>query len=183
MKKNLLWFFGLAIVASFAFSSCDGDACEKIDCVNGDCFEGTCNCTPGYEYDADGKCTVESRAKLAGKYSTTEKCSTDPVGVYYEITVNSTVGADVTKIDVLNFYNSFASTAISATVETGNKITIPTQVLGAAGTTLGIEFAGSGTYEVNAAGKTVITLTYTAKDLDATPVATATCSSTVYTHL
>ena len=104
MKKNLLWFFGLAIMAatSFTIVSCNPDPCKDVNCGdNGICNDGTCDCTLGYE---GVNCETESRTKLTGKYSTTEQCSTDPAGVYYEITVNSGSGG-VTELDLLNFYN------------------------------------------------------------------------------
>ncbi|MBT8189039.1 MAG: hypothetical protein HKN67_07335 [Saprospiraceae bacterium] len=61
MKKILYsCFIMLALL-----SSCSKDPCEDVNCVNGDCIEGTCNCLQGYE---GLLCDTEVRAKYFGIY-------------------------------------------------------------------------------------------------------------------
>ena len=53
--------FITAILLLLFFATCkDPDPCEDLDCVNGTCANGVCDCDPGYELDANGKCTVIS---------------------------------------------------------------------------------------------------------------------------
>lgn len=173
MSKKLFLFFLLLMGATLTFTACK-DECEKKDCGNGTCLEGTCECDAGYEYDEDGSCKVESRAKLIGTFSTTEQCSTDPMPLPYVITISA--GTSITDINIFNFYGSFSNTAVRATVS-GTTITVPSQNPGNGP----INVSGSGTITPsNAAGKVEISLTYTVVDQGPMPAPTATCTNTVF---
>lgn len=171
-KLFILPLFLLGALLLTTTTSC-GDKCKDKDCVNGTCIEGDCDCDNGYEVDNDGICNVEVRAKLIGEFSTTEQCSTDPNPFPYKITVSA--GATVTDINIFNFYNSFTSSPVKATIS-GNSLTIPVQTPVGGGD---LEVSGSGTFETTSAGKVEMTITYTIVDkTGGSP--TATCTGTVF---
>jgi hypothetical protein len=157
MSKKLFFLlpFLMFLAVAVVTPSC-GDKCKEDKCANGQCddIDGTCNCDPGYEYDADGSCTVLSQDKYKGLYDASEDCSSAPY------TVEIIAGADLTKIQIKNFWDVFTNPVV-ATIE-GNVVTIARQEPD--GDKFFVE--GSGTYTKNAAGKAVITLNYTVRDED-----------------
>jgi len=62
MKKNLLWFFSLALFATILtvnFTACVDDPCATVSCTNGTCFDGDCVCDVGFEIDpVTGDCVL-----------------------------------------------------------------------------------------------------------------------------
>jgi hypothetical protein len=175
IKKLLLPLF-VGSLALFV-ASCDSDPCaDKICGTGGACFEGDCVCDAGYQRDADGACNVETRTFLAGTYKTTEQCSCDNTPTPYDLTV--TAGSDILSVNLFNFFNSFQSTPVIATIGDGGTLTIASQKpAGASGT---VTVAGTGTFATDAAGKTTLTITYTVTDTDPS-AGTCTCTSTVFT--
>ena len=176
MSKKL-FFLPILILGAFLLTtttSC-GDKCDDKDCGNGTCLEGDCECDNGYEVDDKGICTIEVRAKLFGKFSTSEQCSTDPNPFPYDITISA--GATVTEVNIFNFYNSFATTPVRATIS-GNTLDIPTQSPVAGGD---LEVSGSGSFETLASGKVQVTISYTVVDKSG-GAPTATCSGTVFVN-
>ena len=72
MKRNLLWFFGLAIMAAttFTMTSCEDDPCKDVKCGdNGECFDGACVCNVGFE---GTNCDVAWADKFAGTWAAVE---------------------------------------------------------------------------------------------------------------
>lgn len=70
------WLYALAVTLLLLFG-CAQDPCEKdSNCGQGSCKtqDGvkTCVCSPGYEADAGGICTVRWRDKFLGTYTCTE---------------------------------------------------------------------------------------------------------------
>jgi len=174
MSKKLFILPALFLGAFLMFTSTScGDKCKDKDCGNGICIDGTCDCDNGYEVDSKGICNVEVRAKLIGKFSTLEQCSGDPAPFPYDITV--TAGATVTDINIFNFFDSFASSAVRATIN-GNSLTIAAQTPVAGGD---LEVAGSGTFQTNSAGKVEMTISYTVVDKSGSNP-TASCTGTVF---
>ena len=103
MKKNLLWFFGLLLVAgTFSLSSCNEDLCKDVDCgANGQCFEGTCVCDQGFE---GTNCETEWSAKFVGNWNATDVCTTVGIPGSTTYTYISTVTrVSASKIQVSNF--------------------------------------------------------------------------------
>lgn len=159
MSKKLFLLPALLLGAFLFFAPACGndDACKDVDCgTTGTCFEGDCVCNVGYEKDAAGVC-VDQIDRLVGKWSTTEKCDTDPSAVPYDLTFTKSATANT--VDIFNFFNSFATSAVKATVN-GNTLTIARQKPVAGGT---IEVEGTGTVSVNN-GKLEIALKYKSTD-------------------
>jgi hypothetical protein len=98
MKKNLLWFFGLALVASFAFSNCT-DACKDVNCGGddkGSCLDGGCVCNQGFE---GTNCEIEWATKFAGVWAVSDSVKNDKTYTY-QATVTR---ISETKISIENF--------------------------------------------------------------------------------
>lgn len=136
MKKlNLLVLLsGLLIGGSFV-TSCN--PCKDVDCVNGTCNEGDCDCDDGWEA-AD--CTTEKRTKFIGDYSGNEACDSALVNTYsIEITTATT---DVSNIIIYNLGGYDVD--VKATVDAGGlSFTIPNQSV-SAGPNTAYTFSGSG---------------------------------------
>jgi hypothetical protein len=62
--KNLKVFF-LGILLSLGMTNCS-DPCKDVNCANGNCDEGICNCVAGYEGTL---CDTEIRTKYYGIYT------------------------------------------------------------------------------------------------------------------
>lgn len=165
MKKNLLKFLGLGMLF-VVFTACPQDECKDKNCGdNGVCVEGICLCDDGYEQDATGACTVESRTKFLGTWSVAESCSNSGDETYVAVNTN---GTEITEVSIANFYGLFTSPVI-ATVD-GNNITITRD--NPLGDDTFVE--GSGTFDT-ATGK--VTLNYTVSDESVSPAVTNTCTS------
>jgi hypothetical protein len=172
MSKKL-FLLPMLLGALLMFAPGCGDKCEKKDCGNGTCLDGTCDCEAGYEYDADGSCKVEARAKILGELSTTEQCSTDPNPQPYTITISA--GSTVTDVLIYNFYASYPSTPVKATLS-GTTLTIAKQKPVASET---ISVEGSGTIDASAT-PVKVTITYKVTDSDPLGVALVECNNTVF---
>lgn len=170
MSKKL--FLLTAILGAFIlFTPACGDSCDTTKCGNGECLDGTCECDPGYEKDKDGNCTVEARTKLIGSFSTSEQCSGDPTAFPYDITIQT--GTNAQDIKIFNFYDSFKTSAVNATVN-GTTITIPIQTPVIGGD---LEVSGSGTIDATAT-PVKFTLAYTVKNTMTNAIAS--CNNTVF---
>jgi hypothetical protein len=127
MKKNWFWLFSLVLTASaLTFTACETDPCKDVDCgANGTCFDGACVCDVGYEQDAEGKCTVETRTKFTGNWRVNEECvdviDNTKYPASFNIIMNGKVG-DIERITITGFGNSGTST-INAKVN-NNAVTI-----------------------------------------------------------
>lgn len=93
-------FSALLAVGAFAtitYTSCNTDACDDIDCMNGGlCLDGSCSCPTGYEGET---CETKSNAKFIGTYTVTETCggtNSNP----YQVTI--TAGANATDVLISN---------------------------------------------------------------------------------
>jgi hypothetical protein len=163
--SNKLFLLPALLGAMLLFSpACDKDNCKNVECANGTCFEGVCDCDAGYETDAEGVCTVESRTKLLGTYNTSETCDGTPTGSYSNSITAS--GADISKVIISNFGDSGLNA--TATV-TGDDVTVDAATFNIGGTSY--EVTGDGTVS----GSTV-TITYQAR---AGGVVAFTCSMTM----
>ena len=167
MSKKLFLFSALLFGTMIALvPACNGDKCPDT-CGNGICLEdGACDCDPGYEYDADGICTVLTQSKFVGLFTSSESCISGPFLV--EIVAN----ADVTKIGIKSFWKLFQNQVI-ASID-GTTITIARQEPD--NDNFFVE--GTGTLSTNAGGKAVISLTYTVKDEDPNDPSTTSCTAT-----
>ncbi len=137
MKKlNLiLLFFGLLFGATM-ITSCD--PCKDVDCVNGTCNEGDCDCDEGWEA-AD--CTTEKRKKFLGAYSGNEVCDTLGNVDTYTIEIENGTGS-VSNINIQNFGGFDVD--VKATIDDdGQSFTVPNQSV-SAGPNTAYTFSGSG---------------------------------------
>ncbi len=119
MKRNLLWFFGLAIMAAttFTMTSCDPDPCKDVECgTNGECFDGACVCNQGFE---GTNCDVKWNTKYIGNYNVVENC-TVPVIAGDTFSSEIVAGADDTHLTVKNFGNSGQN--VSITISEADKV-------------------------------------------------------------
>lgn len=163
MSKKL--FLLAALLGAFTmFSSCgEDDPCKNVECANGTCFEGICDCDPGYLTDSEGSCTIDA----TGFYNVSENCT---AGTY---TVEFKAGAGIGDLKIKGFWEEFVAD-VNATVD-GNNVTIARQEPD--GDKFFVE--GTGTWTVNSSGKVVFSINYTVKD-ETTPgaIQTATCAAT-----
>lgn len=167
MSKKLFLFSALLMGLMVALvPACNSDKCPDT-CGSGVCLDdGSCNCDPGYEYDADGICTVLTQDKFVGLYTVSENCSNAPYIV--EIVVN----ADVSKVGIKNFWDVFQAQVIASI--SGTSITIARQEPD--NDKFFVE--GTGTLSTNAAGKTVVSLSYTVSDEGVPSSGTKSCTAT-----
>lgn len=176
MSKKLFFLPALLLGAFLMFSpACgDSDPCKDVVCENADCFEGDCVCRVGFEKDANGNCVTPAIDKIAGAYSVVEDCSLSDPDAYLAAIV--AVSGDTKKATITNFWNLFKK-PVNVTIDGQTKLIIARQ--DPDGDKFYVE--GSGVISTNAAGKTVITFTYTVKDETGPTVITDACNSTVYT--
>lgn len=149
MKKNLLWFFGLMLVAgTISFSSCTEDLCKDVVCGPGTCFDGTCVCDQGFE---GTNCETAWNVKYVGNFNTSETCVGSTAVDTYSNTI--AVGADALTLSVSNFGDSgaFATLAITesgkvtvnpATINVGGNLTDITGDGTITGTILTVHYVG-----------------------------------------
>lgn len=93
MKSTKFGFVAaIAFTAVMFFTGCVDD-CKDIACVKGECLEGLCVCTAGYE---GVLCDAALNAKYTGLYTLTETCTSG--GDSYAVTVapKSTSQTEVT---------------------------------------------------------------------------------------
>jgi hypothetical protein len=127
--KNFL-FFGLFAFAVLGFTACESDPCADKDCGTGVCdTDGTCICDPGYEYDANGSCSVVTEHKFEGSWNVTDVCgSATPTTFSCAITHN---GSDVdSKVGITNFGGDSGQGGIQKLViadVTGTSLTVERQ--------------------------------------------------------
>jgi hypothetical protein len=182
MSKKLFLLPALLLGAFLIFSPSCGDSsdCTDVDCgANGICDAGNCNCDPGYELDADDKCTVESRSKITGNYIVNETCSNS--GPATPFNVGIATGTTVTEVLMSGFYGPAATggfvAPVKATVD-GNTITIARQEPD--NDDFFVE--GNGTF-TSSSTATVLTITYSVTDeTSGTPPYTPNqCTNVIFT--
>jgi hypothetical protein len=79
------------LALSISFSSCD--KCKDVDCVNGDCNKGNCDCYPWYEGE---RCEDEMREKFYARYDGTLTIDGESEPAY---TILSEAGNELNKVD------------------------------------------------------------------------------------
>ncbi len=179
MSKKLFILPALILGAMVIFAPACGDKCEKKDCGFGICEEtdGSCNCDPGYEYDADGSCKVESRTKFIGNWTVNETCSNSGAAAPYPVGISG--GSDISGISMLGFYGPTAAggfvAAVKATVE-GNTVTIARQQPD----NDKIYVEGSGTIDVSTTPNK-ITMSYKVTDETGATIVTNQCNNVIFT--
>lgn len=150
MKKVLLSFFGFAAVLALTLTSC-ADACKDVNCntPNGECVDGDCVCTAGWE-------GTDCSTTWAGKFvqanaSTADVCTSGTYSYTCDI-----VAVNNTSITIINLgdFNNIAN--VNATLDSGNSITF-NMTDGA-----GRDWVGTGS--INGAGNLVINYTVTFDD-------------------
>lgn len=82
MPRRIVRYCFLLIPFIVLLASGCGDKCKKITCENGECADGTCICTSGYE---GATCADQVNTKYDGTYSATETCTAGDDG--YSITL------------------------------------------------------------------------------------------------
>ena len=168
--KNFLKAAGFAFALTGMFVACESDPCKDVVCGNGTCVDGTCACDAGYEKDADGSCTVESRAKMLGTYAVAETCGAASTA-YLALVANGTA---VTDVNISNFWGVFINNVV-ATVD-GDAITIASQEPD--GDNYFVD--GSGTFSKGATtadDKITMSYTITEKDDAGAVLSTTTCTA------
>jgi hypothetical protein len=149
MKSLKISLFGMLLTASMFVTGC-ADQCKDVACVNGECTEGDCICTVGYE---GLDCSVALNAKFAGSYSNSESCSVSGTATYAVTFAPKTGTQD--EINITGLWESPQAIVTGHVEANGLDFHIERTVLGT--TNRDIE-ATSGTISAN--GST-ITLTYT----------------------
>ena len=118
-----LLFFAVLSVFAFLNYSCNG-ACAGLNCVNGACDNGVCDCNEGYE---GSTCNTPWSAKFVGTYEGTD-CYDSGIARF---SISST-----TKPDSLKYDNKFY-----ALIKDGTDLIFPDQNASVDG----VEFIFSGT--------------------------------------
>ena len=139
MTKNFFFLLTLLVSVALFQTACETDVCADKDCGFGLCLEdGACDCDPGYEYDANGSCTVLTTAKFTGEFRVVDDslCSSDATPYIVVVTAPTT--------DTLNFANMYASGGNVKGTFVGSEITIARQLLG-----VDFEISGSGATQTN----------------------------------
>lgn len=109
MKARLKTIVLSALGALAAFSavtstSCKEDKCKAIVCAYGGvCKEGTCICQAGYE---GYQCETITAEKYEGVWTVFENGTTTN-SAQYDVTIS--YGANMTEMNITNFYNKFTS--------------------------------------------------------------------------
>ena len=165
--KSLLIAACVTVALATGISSCNTDKCKDVVCQNdGTCVEGTCDCAPGYF----GNFCASS---MAGSYSAAENGSSSGAATFVAgVTFTGSTAS------FSNFYGVFVN-KVNATID-GTTITIASQEPDADK----FFVSGSGTITTNAAGKVIISITYTViqKDGSGATIATDNVTST-YTQI
>lgn len=174
MKNNLIksLIMAIATFGIFMVQSCDIDSCADVDCGNGTCFEGACECDAGY----DGtNCNIVIRSLFTGIYNVQEFCDTD---LSFEDNYTSTINESfngIQYITISNIYN-FASdynlqpedaTVIATVSNWGGEYTllIENQTF-TSSNLVDFEVAGFGTYDP---ATSIIRLNYSITDTSLDP--------------
>lgn len=137
MKKlNFLLLLSSLFLGAALITSCD--PCKDVDCVNGTCNEGDCDCDEGWEA-AD--CTTEKRKKFLGDYTGNEVC--DTLGNVDSYTIGIEVGTGaVSNINIVNFAG-FDVDVMATINEDGVSFLVPNQSV-SYGPNTAYTFSGSG---------------------------------------
>lgn len=180
MSKKLFLLPALVLGAFLFFTPSCGDStdCTDVDCgTYGICDAGNCSCDPGYELDADGKCTVESRSKFVGNYLVNETCSNSGTAAPYNVGISN--GATAVDVNLAGFYGPVAQggfvAPVKATID-GTTITIARQEPD----NDDIFVEGSGSVVVSGAS-TIITITYKVTDETGATIITNQCNNVTFT--
>jgi len=174
MKNNLIksLIMAIATLGIFTIQSCDTDPCSDVECGNGTCFEGICECDAGY----DGTdCNIVIRSLFTGVYNVQEFCDSDPsFEDNYISTINESFNG-IQYITINNIYN-FASfddvepedaTAIATVSNSGGEYTLLIENQTFTSSVLAdFEVAGFGTYDPSSFA---ITLNYSITDTSLDP--------------
>lgn len=134
------------------------DPCQSSNCGFGTCKSGDCLCDSGYEQDASGICTLESREKLVGTFITQEQCSGSTEAFPYEVMLVK--GAAIDEVLMFNFNDAFVSIPVKIYLN-GDQLFIPAQI---PLTGSFIQVSGSGLIDLTAS-PLVFTLTYKVKNM------------------
>jgi hypothetical protein len=182
MKNNIQIFAGmLALGFMFLTAGCgENDPCEDVQCNNGTCIDGACDCAPGYSgsdcsvFDpchnvtcvngncVNGACDCDPgyegqncgttvNAKFSGAYVMTESCSVTGSATYAVAVAPKSGGPSEAHFNGLG---QMAQSLVTAQVNAnGTDFTIQRQAIGG-----GLEIFGTGNITLD--GNT-ITLSYT----------------------
>ncbi|HET8573405.1 MAG TPA: hypothetical protein VFL76_05995 [Edaphocola sp.] len=76
-KLSLLTAFGFfAICAMVVFNSCEKDPCMDLNCKNGSCVDGLCQCPTGWE---GAECDIPAASRFLGTYTGSLSCDNFPI--------------------------------------------------------------------------------------------------------
>lgn len=114
----------LGAVLCFSVSSClKRIGCRKIDCENGECIMGDCECEYGYTKNAEGVCHDETRAGFIGTWRGTHTINQGPSSAPYNITITA-ADWDKLYITVENLMN-LECNALGAPLRNNAKVMFP----------------------------------------------------------
>jgi hypothetical protein len=136
MKKILLSFFGFAAALSLTLTSC-ADPCKDVNCNNGECVEGDCVCTDGWE---GTDCLTEWSDKfVSNNANATDLCTSGS----YSYTVDI-LAVNESTIQIINLGDFNTIATVTATIADGNELVINVPADGA-----GRQWVGSGVLNGN----------------------------------
>jgi len=169
--KNVKYIFSvLFFFLIFMMSSCS-DPCKDVQCVNGECIDGVCDCLVGFEGD---DCNTLFKTKFFGDYTMLMETCTGPGSgmVPYSISItDSQIGSSGPLTFFIEGLYGNSDGAIGFIDSNGLDFTFSRTVFGF----FGIEMDGSGTF--NPADNS-IQVTYSRYDPDSGSVLDG-CTGTI----
>jgi hypothetical protein len=101
------------------------DPCKDVTCDKGNCIDGHCVCTAGYEGEA---CNVAIAAKFSGTYTLTETCLGSGAISPYPVTIASVIGNPL-EVTIAGLWSTSFKVATATVSEDGLSLTIARQLL------------------------------------------------------
>lgn len=120
------------------------DPCANVNCQNGTCVNGNCDCDPGYELDANGQCTVEWSADFVGvNLAAQDVCTPGSLNAGTFIYAADISATGPTTLSSSNLFGYGSSNTIPLTVTSATEVSVNYTDIG------GRNFVGTGTKSGN----------------------------------
>jgi hypothetical protein len=123
IHDSCIYCLVILMAMTFACMGCNRDKCKHVICVNGECIDGTCNCSTGY-FGTD--CNTVVNAGFAGGWAGTEECIAG--SDEYQVSM-AAEGSSLTNLTMVGFWGIEDDTVIAVVGDNGLDMTIARQRL------------------------------------------------------